>query len=56
MLASAEQRSELAVRIHISPLFWISFPFNSLQSIEEFHVLWSGSHLVIYFTHSINSV
>ena len=29
VLVSAVQQSESAIRIHISPLFWISFPFRS---------------------------
>ena len=32
---SAEQQSESAICIHISPLFWISFPFRSPQSTEQ---------------------
>ena len=35
LLVSAVQQSESAVCIHISPLFWISFPFRSPQSIEQ---------------------
>ena len=34
VLVSAVQQSESAIRIHISPLFWISFPFRSPQSTE----------------------
>ena len=33
---SAVQQSESAIRIHISPLFWISFPLRSPQSRIEF--------------------
>ena len=31
---SATQQSESAKHTHISPLFWISFPFRSPQSTE----------------------
>ena len=34
MLVCAVQHSESALRIHTSPLFWISFPFRSPQSNE----------------------
>ena len=34
VLVSAVQQSESATRIHVSPLFWISFPFRSPQSTE----------------------
>ena len=34
MLVSTVQQSESALRIHTSPLFWISFPFRSPQSTE----------------------
>ena len=34
MLASTVQQSGSAIRVHISPLFWISFPFRSPQSTE----------------------
>ena len=35
VLVSAVQKRESAIHIHISPLFWISFPFRSPQSIEQ---------------------
>ena len=35
VLISTVQQSESAVLIPVSPLFWISFPFGSLQSVEE---------------------
>ena len=35
VIVSTVQQSELAIRIHIPPLFWISFPFRSPQSIEQ---------------------
>ena len=35
VLVSIVQQSESATHIHISPLFWISFPFTSPQSIEK---------------------
>ena len=44
-----------AVCIHISLLFWISFPFRSPQS-TQFPVQHGRFSLVIYFAHSINSV
>ena len=34
VLVSTVQQSESAIRIHIAPLFWISFPFRSPQSTE----------------------
>ena len=34
VLVSVVQQCETAIRVHISPLFWISFPFRSPQSIE----------------------
>ena len=49
--------TESAIYIHISPLFWISFPYSSPESTEvEFPVLYSRFSLVIYFQHSIDSV
>ena len=54
VLLSSVQQSESAVCIHISPCFWISFPFRPPQSIEqiEFPVLYSRFSLVICFIHS----
>ena len=34
LLLSAAQQSGPTILTHISPLFWISFPFRSPQSIE----------------------
>ena len=34
VLVSTVQQSESAIRIHVSNLFWISFPFRSPQSTE----------------------
>ena len=34
VLASTVQWSGSATRTHVSPLFWISFPFGSPQSTE----------------------
>ena len=34
MLVSALQKTESDIHIHISPLFWISFPFRSPQNTE----------------------
>ena len=56
VLVSTVQHSESAIHIRISPLFWISFPFRSPQSTEQFPVLYSRFSLVIYCIHSINSV
>ena len=50
-LVSAVQQSESAIRLHMSPLFWISFPFRPPQS-TEFPVLYRRSLLVICFIHS----
>ena len=45
LLVSAIQQSESAIRIHISPLFWISFPFKSPQSDEQSSLCYTvGSH------------
>ena len=35
MLVSTVQQSDSAIRIYVSPLFWISFPFRSPQSTEK---------------------
>ena len=48
VLISAVQQSESARFTHISPLFWISFPFRPPQS-TEFPVPYSGFSLAIYF-------
>ena len=34
-LVSAEQQSESAIRRHMSPVFWIPFPFWSLQGVRR---------------------
>ena len=49
---STVQQSESAVHIHISPIFWISFPFRSPQSIEQGSLCYTvGSHqLSILYT------
>ena len=52
VLVSAVQQSKSAMRIHISPLPWISFPFRSTQGME-FPGLYSRSLLLIYFIHKI---
>ena len=45
VLVSTVQQSESAIHIHISPLFWISFPFRSLQSIQQSSLCYTvGSH------------
>ena len=45
MLVSTVQQSESAIHIHISPLFWISFPLRSPQSTEESSLWYTvGSH------------
>ena len=45
VLVSTVQRSESAICIHISPLFWISFPFKSSQNIEQSSLCYTvGSH------------
>ena len=59
MFVSAVQQSESAVHTHtyiyiyiyISPLFWISFPFRSRQSVE-FPVPNGRFSLVTYLIHS----
>ena len=42
----------LSTHLHISPLFWISFPFRSPQSFEEFSVLYSKFSLAVYCIHN----
>ena len=49
---SAAQQSQSAICIRVSPLFCISFPFRSSQSIEKLPVLDNRFSLVIYFIHS----
>ena len=45
MLVSAVQQSESVIRIHISPLFYISVPFRSPQSIDWSSLCYTvGSH------------
>ena len=44
VLISAVQQSESAIHIHISPLFWIPFPFRSPQSTEQSSLGYTGSH------------
>ena len=34
-LVSAERQRESAIRRHMSPVFWIPFPFWSLQSVRR---------------------
>ena len=59
VLVSAVQQSESAICIHISPLFWISFPFSSPQSTEQSSLCYIvGSHqlsvlyIVVYICQS----
>ena len=47
VLVFAVQQSEWTIRIHIFPLFWISFPFRSPQSTLQFPALYNRSSLVI---------
>ena len=66
VLVSTVQQIESAVRIHISPLFWISFSFRSPQSTGQSSLCYTVAHqssilsiyylLVIYFIHRINIV
>ena len=42
--------------VYVYLLFWISFPFKSPRSTEEFALLHSRFSSVIYFTRNINSV
>ena len=45
VLVSTVQQSESAIRIHICPLFWISFSCRSLQSTEQSSLCYAvGSH------------
>ena len=57
VLVSTVQQSESAMCIHISPLFWISFPFRSLQITEQSSPCCTvGSHQLSILLHSIHSV
>ena len=51
MSVSTVQQSESAIHIHMSTLFWISFPPRSLQNFE-FPVLYNRFSLLTYFIHS----
>ena len=56
MLVSAIQQNESAICKHISPLFWISFPFRSPQSNEWSSLCYRvGSHSV-QFSHSVMTI
>ena len=50
-LQCSVQQSESAIHIHMSTLFWISFPPRSLQNFE-FPVLYNRFSLLTYFIHS----
>ena len=59
VLVYTVQQSETAIRIHISPLFQISFPFRSPQNIEQRSLCYTvGSHqlsvlyIVVYICQS----
>ena len=54
--ASAVQRSEAAICVHIPPLFWISFLLRSPQCKVEFPELYSSFLLVACFIQSIRRV
>ena len=55
VLISLVQESESAIWIHMSPLFWTSFPSRSPQYIKQSSLSYTvGSHLVIHFIHGIN--
>ena len=57
LLVSALQQSKSAICLHISLLFWIFFPFRSVQSIEKSSLCHTVcSYWLFYFIHSINSV
>ena len=57
VLVTTVQQSESAIRIHIIPFLWISFPFRSPQNIEQSSLGYTvSSHFVIYFTYSNNIV
>ena len=47
---SAVQWSESTICIHISPLFWISFPFRSYRALNRVPCAMQRV-LIIYFTH-----
>ena len=51
MLVSAGQQNESALHIHISPLFWISFPFRSAQCIKPSSRCYTVcSHYFLFYT------
>ena len=48
MLGSTVQQSESILHIHLSPLFWISFPFRLPQSRQESSLCYTvGSHYLL---------
>ena len=53
VLVSAVQQSESAIRIHISPLFWISFPSRSPQCIKQSFLCYTVCHIRL-FTFKLN--
>ena len=58
VLVSTVQQSESGKYIHMSPLFWISFPFRSSQSTEKSSLSYTVSsycylfHIYVYVCES----
>ena len=52
VLVSTVQQSESGVCIHISPLFWISFPFRSPQSIEQSSLCYIQQFFICYLLYT----
>ena len=50
MLVSAVQKSESVIHICISPLFWISFPLGSSQSIEQSFLCYTVLISYLFYT------
>ena len=58
VLVSAEQQGEPAIRIHVSTLFWISFPFKPPQALSSLcHTVGSSHKASIFYiaVHICNS-
>ena len=52
VIVSHEQRSTSAVYIHVSTLPQILLPSRLVHNIEQFHVLYYRSLLIIHFKYS----
>ena len=55
MLVSTVEQSESAIRIHISPLFWISFPNVSYYNNCSSSICWVSWSKVLWPFHSVST-